>query len=459
MPATKTFPDGERYQNVDGILKIVADGLCHRCGGCVGCCPVGTFDMDPDGFPRVIADCIQCGLCTQICSGHHVEYSALGSSLFGPSYKYGPALGEYKAAYVGHGVEDDVRWRGASGGVVSQLLVSLLEAGKIKGALVTIQHPDDTSRGKGIIARTRDEILTAAQSRYAPSTGLAALRDISRESGPFAVVALPCQIHSLRQWQAADRSWRERISLVIGLLCHFYLPPQATREPAALLAPRGTKVTRVNYRQKNKAGWPGNTVEMTFSDGTTWRSPFGPAQTVNLLGFAYPRERCGTCLDATAELADIVAGDPWILNAEGNWKYEAPAGLSSVIVRTEAGAAALDYAVQQGKINLQPISAREIELGQQAMMNEKKAGIPFRIALRKSLHLPIPSYPPPIAFPKPTWKILSREFVFYLTRLITLIGPLRRAVVRFSFSSAGQAYMRRRDRIKRERAAARARTG
>ena len=205
------------YRHVEGIEAIVKRGLCHRCGACIGICPANTLSLSRNGFPVRTGKCKNCNRCVQICSGIAVDYNAMGRDMFGETYRYGPALGEFIDTVVAHSTDDEVRWCGASGGVITQLLIYLLESGRIKGALVSVQHHEDPSMGEGIIARSREELISAAQSKYTTTPSLTALKDMSDEEGPFAVVGLPCQIHSLRTLQKIDKRWSQKVSIAIGL--------------------------------------------------------------------------------------------------------------------------------------------------------------------------------------------------------------------------------------------------
>jgi coenzyme F420 hydrogenase subunit beta len=282
---------------------------------------------------------------------------------------------------------------------------------------------------------------------------LAALRGLAAEEGPFAVVALPCQVHAIRKLQMSDSRWRRRISLVAGLLCHYRLPHEATREPAALVAPCGERLAGVRYRDKDGRGWPFNTVQMTFSGGSGWRSPYGPAQTVTLLAQCYPRGRCATCVDAAAEFSDLSFGDPWIRDGNGAWKYCAPEGWTAIISRTQEGEAALRCAADAGRIVLTPIPAWEIECGQYAMMSEKKLRVPLRMRLFRLAGMATPEYGVP--FRPPPFAAAIKEITFLVSRLVASFGPLRRLAVRLAFSRFGGVVMRRRAERSRRAAVAR----
>ncbi len=431
-----------KYENATGILEIVKDGLCHRCGACVGVCPVGTLATDKNGYPEIVADCIDCDICVNACSGIEVDYTRLGKALFSDDYTNDDPMGVVKKAYVAHAADDAYRKGGASGGVATQLLASLLESGAIDGAIVVVEDPSDPSLGIGIIARNRDDLLRSQQSRYTTSPSLAILNTIRDDPGRFALVGLPCQIHALRKRQLMDPRWKKRIPLTIGLFCHYNLPTEVSRELAAQVTPPGLSVQHVKYRESGEKGWPQNSLDLEFSDGSHWHSPYGPAQTFNVLARVTTLGRCLQCLDATAEFADLSIADPWIRDERGNWKYHHSDGWSSITVRTQAGLSATLDTIAAGDLVAHEIPADEIKQGQWQMMTEKREQTAFRLRVRRWLRLPTPHYPFPLA--TSSAGAVAKEICFWFMRLVPMLKPIRSRVMRLALSPFFRRFVDRR---------------
>lgn len=454
MEATHSLFNGSDYRDVKGIERIVKKGLCHRCGACVGFCPVGTYVTGKFGYPEAVNPCIHCNICVDVCSGVAVDYPEIGKHLFGDNYAFGKDIERIRAAYVASASDLKIRRGGASGGVVTGLLIHWLRTGRIKGAVVVVEDPDDPAKGKGIVARTEAELIASSQSRYTTSPSLAALQDLQHEDGPFALVGLPCQIHALRKRQLRDPRWLDRIPITIGLLCHYNLPCEASHLAARVLTPEGRSVKHVKYRQRDERGWPHNTLELTFDDASKWRSPYGPAQVFNIVSRVASMGRCLYCLDATAEFADLSVGDPWIRNEQGTWKYHDSDGdgVSAVLSRTDQGEALMRDAQQGGALDVKQIPVQEVFDGQHAMILEKSERVAIRLRIKQFLRRPVPRYPMPL--PRTSRAQLQKELAFLTTRLIPMIPLLPAVLVRLAFSPLGACFINR--RIRKREALARA---
>jgi coenzyme F420 hydrogenase subunit beta len=112
------------------------------------------------------------------------------------------------------------------GGVVSALLIALLEAGEIDGALVAKPSEREPWKGVAHLARTADEVVACAGSFYNQTLALGHL-DLKKYDLPsrprIALVGTPCEIQGLRAMQARPFFWGasrvDAVVLTVALLC------------------------------------------------------------------------------------------------------------------------------------------------------------------------------------------------------------------------------------------------
>ncbi|KAB2891976.1 MAG: coenzyme F420 hydrogenase, partial [Desulfobulbaceae bacterium] len=194
--------------------SVIEPGLCTRCGMCIGICPHGVLEMDERSFPVLRGECVSCGFCSACCPGADVDYPGLSRQVFEEPYDSADLQGHVEHLYVAHPKNREIRFSGASGGMVTGILDYLLEQGKIDGAVVVAMDSMLPYKTKGILATTAQELYASAQSKYCVSPSLAVLREIRRLKGQFAVVALPCQVHALRKMALVDRGLARKIKYI-----------------------------------------------------------------------------------------------------------------------------------------------------------------------------------------------------------------------------------------------------
>src|ERR671910_1682848 len=127
------------------LEKAVIDAdRCVQCGVCVAACPTDSIGIGEDDLPKLVKMCTGCSLCWDFCPRGGLRHEAtwkLGSvpqpednnSGAEPGFKiFGPdrSVEGIGRVYESYSARVDPVIQGAQdGGVVSALLISLLEAG------------------------------------------------------------------------------------------------------------------------------------------------------------------------------------------------------------------------------------------------------------------------------------------------------------------------------------------
>ena len=376
------------------IGNVFRAGLCTGCGLCEAVCPARAVRVAYSPrrgimVPAVGPECTGCGLCSRVCPGGEVDFAGLNSEFIGEKHP-GDILGSFRTCWYAHANDLDIRYRAASGGAVTALLLHAFDTGMIDGAVVTRMSEENPLQTRSFLARSRADILGARGSRYCPSTLGAALREAFESEGRFAVAGLPCQIHGVRKWQHLAARAREKFSVLFGIFCcnnntgHgtiFFLKKQG-------IDPKD--VAEMRYRGK---GWPGViTVRLrsgsvlVFRRGTSEPSPKRRRVLSSAFHFDFLMRRCLLCADLMADLADISFADPWNPEMLKNEKL----GRTMLVVRTPAGENVLESAAQHSLIEREFISADVVRNSQSTGF---KCAVGARLRLRRLAGRPIPSYP------------------------------------------------------------------
>jgi coenzyme F420 hydrogenase subunit beta len=259
---------------------------------------------------------------------------------------------------------------GQDGGLVSALLLYALEHDMIDAALVSYLEGDGTS-WKAIpgVARTKEEILASAGSRYTYSANTMAYFD-AIESGAerIALVGMSCQssVPPVMKQRKAGKVAR-RLALNIGLLC------SKTFDDAIF-----EELFEAKYGLKKE-----DMVKMNIKGVFQIWMKDGSYHEINLKEcHQWTREGCKHCPDFAAEHADISTGGIGKFN---DWTL--------TIVRTEIGRDLMDGMIRDGWIETRPgdDDPAAIALMHKLSVKSRKRWPEFAIDAPRLLPAPAPS--------------------------------------------------------------------
>lgn len=326
--------------------------------------------------------CTHCDLCYDVCPGPGLDFDSLSTALFGDVLE-NAALGKYLGSYIGHATDRKLRHDGASGGLVTALLVFALEEGLIDGALVTRMRPESTKGGlepESFIARTRDEIAAAARSKYCPVAANVALKPLLEADGRFAVVGLPCHIQGLRLAERRLPELRARVRYRISLTCSLNYSFLGTERFLQSIGVASASVETLEYRGR---GWPGSML-IRARDGTDTIVPLADYY-AKLRPFSLAR--CTLCSDMFGELSDLSCGDAWTPEAVSTDK----SGSSFVVTRTSEAEELLELAAAKEAIQLSELGLEEL-LAAQGHAVFKKRKLRARMLVTRLAGRRVPQY-------------------------------------------------------------------
>ena len=323
--------------------------------------------------------CCYCGTCfgseKSICPGIKVDFHALNQQVFGTQPE-DSMLGNYKSIYIGNSREGKVVKKAASGGIVSQVLIDLLDKGEIDYAVHAGFDEKRPWLTEPKVSYTKEQVLKNAQSKYTRTAINSMLDRIRSMEGSCALVALPCHVHGLRAMQEKHPELKEKIRLIIGLYCGNVLDYSFLDDILPRFGLKRTDISELHYRE---GPWPGN-FYVKAKQGKEYRLP---KFHWNYLIPSYIQERCLYCTDLTNELADISVGDGW-----SKERLEENKGTSIVIARDDES----DKILRKANLDLEKISAKEAKAMHSHGFDIKKRGSVQRIRFREKSGKRVPLY-------------------------------------------------------------------
>lgn len=350
----------------DTLRKTVSNGLCHGCGACAAAVPGGKvrMQMAADGYLRPLADGaldkVDETVVEAVCSGAKLTQNRT------PGIAYHDVWGPIVTLATGYSTDPETRYRGSSGGVISAAVIYLLEHGLIDFVLQTSADLEDPISNITRASFSREEVLDAAGSRYAPSSPLQHLEKYLAMGKRFAFVGKPCDVASLRRMEQHDERIARLIPYKLAFFCAGVPSRLGTVKVLDALGVEQTDVTQFVYRGR---GWPGLT-RATRADGSEesmdYNSSWGTILNRHL------QFRCKVCVDGIGEFADLVCADAWY-GKDGYPDFVEREGRSLVVARTVVGQQVLDAMLSSKALEVTPLDIGEVARMQPYQIDRKRA--------------------------------------------------------------------------------------
>ena len=355
------------------IERIVRTGLCTGCGACAALDAGGEAVMKDTPLgpaPKFGAGTRLPQLAYDACPGKGLNYPDLYERVYGkmPSnWLTGPTL----TVRTGHASNEAVRRNGASGGVLTQVLIHLLEQKLIDAAVVVRQGVPTPEQARAVFATTREEILAAAQSVYIPVSTLDKLREF-RPGLRYAMTCLPDQAAALRVLQQAGDARALQVCYVLGPYTGTAMYPAAIR---SFLRSCGVAAQDTITSLKWRAGeWPGYLEIKTASRRVIRSNKFYYNY---LIPFFITRTSL-LSMDFANEFCDLSVGDAWSPRLE-----KAGGGHSVISTRTRAMEEIVANMAVHGLLTVETVDELKAAEMHGHMIDFKKRGGYLRNWLRR----------------------------------------------------------------------------
>jgi coenzyme F420 hydrogenase subunit beta len=312
---------------------IIDPGFCTFCGACEAICPVHAIKV---GKGKVVRnyDCAEhldsCPICYEICP--HTDFLLPKILHFVSDAPFwNESLGYYRSIVLAQSADTMMRRISKSGGVVMALLDYAINDKEIDSAIVSQTHTENPLEDRPSIINVPDDMLSAIDTNFIPSTVAQAFGRAVFEHGKssIAFVGIPCHVMSLRKLEAFQHKFIDSLKITIGLFCLWAFSSES------LLLFFSQEYGISSHDIKNVDLEEQNYVITTASSEI--KIPFSKLM-------PHIMNRCRTCGHFTSQVADLSIGGATPLK---DW--------SIVIIRTKAGEELFDAAVAKGVITVKDI--------------------------------------------------------------------------------------------------------
>jgi len=324
--------------------EVINTGLCTGCAGCVIACPhevIGykheegnykPFHLEEDlGLDNCGHGEKGCTSCTRACPRFRTWEPDADMHLFGKTREDSEMYGQYKQLLLVRAADDKVHELGQDGGFVSAMLIWLMKHDYIDAALTSFLEGDGTSwKALPGIARTPEDVLRAAGSRYTYSANTLAMKQAQEEGiSRLALVGMSCQSSVLPiMWKRKVGKIGKPFLFNIGLLCSKTFDDAIFEE--LFLAKYGLKkeeMVKMNIK---------GAFQIWMKDGSFHEIDLKECH-------QWTREGCKTCPDFAAEHADISTGG---IGEDNAWTL--------CVVRTDLGVEVMNRMIADGSVIARP---------------------------------------------------------------------------------------------------------
>ena len=368
------------------LETIVTNGLCIGCGLCLSIAGHDQveFGMTPEGRerPRAKVDLDDATIekINAVCPGVSVtgpEMDQLPDDFAGD-----PVWGPAARIAIGHAGDPEIRFKGATGGVLTALGLHLVETGKVDFVLHVAASVEKPMRSRSHVSFDRSQILQGSGSRYGPAAALTNVCELLDQGRRFAFIGKPCDVSAMRNLAQIDPRVDALVPYMLTLVCGGASEFIKATDLIAQHDIEEDEVTLLRYRGHGNPGptrietRDGRAVEVTYNemweDEGTWRLQF----------------RCKICPDAIGEASDIAASDVW----PGGGPTGEDDGFNGILARTPKGLALLDDAISTGAIEItEEIGFRDMDRFQPHQVR-KKLAVHDRLRGMADAGVPVPNF-------------------------------------------------------------------
>lgn len=353
-------------RTIRDIQDVLNWGLCIGCGACFAYCNnnavklvnIATLGIRPQFSPTICSNCSN--ECLAVCPGFKVIAKPFPDSE-SQIADFNRLLGTTYGIWQGCSSDPQMRHAASSGGILSALAIYCLENEGMSFVVHTGMNPEMPWHNRTVISKNRDDIMTNAGSRYAPSSPCELFRKIEESDKPCVFIGKPCDVAAINMARQKLPRLDEKLGLVLSFFCAGTPSTEATVDLLTELEIGTQDVKSIRYRGQ---GWPGN---FSVQYGDNRKKSITYMEAWSRISKKRPF-RCHICPDSFGQLSDIASGDAWSQFS----REEHNEGLSHILVRSQVGREILSKAHKAGYIAITNIPSTNVIQGQGLIKRKKQ---------------------------------------------------------------------------------------
>jgi len=250
--------------------------------------------------------------------------------------------GHVESAYYGFSNNEDVRYRASSGGALTAISSYLLDKHIVDGVIHSVSDTEHPWRTKTVCSKTVFELEETCGSRYAQSSPLKDILNLTRENGKYAFIGKPCDVLALKRFVNDNQELKDKIICCLTFFCAGVPSEAANIKLIETLGFTTVNCKKLSYRGN---GWPGFAT-VVGKDGTENKMDYNSSWG-KILGRDI-RRICRFCMVGTGEVSDVVCGDAWYLGEDGYPDFSEHDGRNIILSRTVTGKTIVEKSIDAG---------------------------------------------------------------------------------------------------------------
>lgn len=395
---------------IKSINGVVKSNLCIGCGMCTNFTDEGTMKIAEDGALKIHNYKHNSNKITE---EELVKDICPGVKTFAQNDRTDYLWGNINSLQLGYSSNKEIRYRGSSGGTITQTLVYLLD-NKIVDYVIHIENDGHkVFENKVEITDDINKVIENTGSRYCPSAPLENILKSINTNKKYAIVARPCDTVAIENYLIKNENLRKNIIYKIAFFCAGAPSMKGTEKIVKDFNLNMEDVKSFRYRGN---GWPGFTT-IIDKDNKEYKMSYDDSwgKVLN----RYLPTRCKVCPDGVGMEADIVFGDGWKCDEKGYPIFSEGDGKSLVITRSKKGEELKEKMIKDNVLIVEDFEYKNLKLVQPYQYT-RRSTLPYRLLALKLFGKVTPTYEKnlSLASKDQTTKAKSKAFLGTVKRVV-----------------------------------------